>query len=221
MLQVYLENLFNRVRHDGRFKELMHVGLNVIVEGVKMAHQSCSTGLITSRKLTTSIPVESFVRQGCLLSRPSCMRCTCSPIVCVLRAARFFVGLNWIRWSETVSLRGWRDWFLHRSPKLRRLNYWRRNFVKSRARQWIGTKLAASFMAWGTCARVLRRCTVKQRPFKLPWRSTATSYKHHRILVRICQQSEKEYYQGSKKGLDGFLLGQVYVMSSLPQNCPA
>lgn len=123
MLQVNLENLFNRVRHDGLFKELMHVGLNVIVEGVKMAHQSCSTGLITSRKLTTSIPVESFVRQGCLLSRPSCMRCTCSPIVCVLRAARFFVGLNWIRWSETVSLRGWRDWFLHRSPKLRRLNY--------------------------------------------------------------------------------------------------
>lgn len=69
MLQIDLEKAFDRVSHDVIFSILSYVGFgNIISEGVKVAYRNCTTKLIINRQLSSSIPVQSSVRQGCPLS---------------------------------------------------------------------------------------------------------------------------------------------------------
>lgn len=85
MPQVDLAKAFDWVRHDVLFRIMEHVGLgSVVLHGVKMAYQNCSTKLIINRRLTHNIPVHTHVRQGCPLSPlpyPLCLEPYCLSVM--------------------------------------------------------------------------------------------------------------------------------------------
>lgn len=69
MMQIDLAKAFDRVSHEILLDILKHVNVgSVILEGVKMVYNECTTRIVINRTLTESIPVRSSVRQGCPLS---------------------------------------------------------------------------------------------------------------------------------------------------------
>lgn len=69
MLQVDLDKAFDRVPHDGLMAVLEHINIgSVILEGVRMAYNKCTTRIIVNKVLGRRIEVQRSVRQGCPLS---------------------------------------------------------------------------------------------------------------------------------------------------------
>lgn len=83
MLQIDFEKAFDRVSHEVLFCILQHVNVgDVLLAGIRMAYQNCSTQQIVNKSATERIPVLPSVRQGCPLSpllfciflEPFCMK---------------------------------------------------------------------------------------------------------------------------------------------------
>lgn len=69
MLQIDLEKAFDKVPHDVLMAVLEHVNVgSVILEGVRMAYNNCTTRIIVNKSVGNRIQVQKSVRQGCPLS---------------------------------------------------------------------------------------------------------------------------------------------------------
>lgn len=65
MIQINLQEPFDRVKHDVLFRVLSPVGLGrVIFEGVKMSHRNCTTRLTVNRKISKIVSTSYLLYDG-------------------------------------------------------------------------------------------------------------------------------------------------------------
>lgn len=69
MIQMDVQKVFDRLKHDALFSILSYIGFGVVIkEVVNITYINCSTKLGANEKISSSIPVLPSVRQGCPMS---------------------------------------------------------------------------------------------------------------------------------------------------------
>lgn len=90
MLQLDLEKAFDKVTHEILLLILEHTNVgSVILDGVRMAYEGCTTKLVINKQLSESITVTSSLRQGCPVSsllfalyvEPFCLKILQNPTI--------------------------------------------------------------------------------------------------------------------------------------------
>lgn len=66
MMQLDMEKAFDRVVHSVLFSILEHVNVgNIILEGLKLSYEGCSTNLLVNKQLSGNINLCRSIKQGC------------------------------------------------------------------------------------------------------------------------------------------------------------